>query len=83
MGGKTMDEQIDPRPVYEADQVLTLRDLVGIRNGYIYQYVNTPWYNLHRRFMLRVGTGVCTALVHWLAHGKPEGGMSCGEQHEV
>lgn len=77
-------EPIDPRPVFESDQVLTFYDIHGIRNGYVYQYNKTPWYKLRRRHQFRVGIGVCNEMLHWLAHGKPPEGVNCGGgQHGV
>lgn len=72
-----MENPPDPRPVYEADQVLTIYDLVGIRNGYVYQYRRTPPWNLERRFLLQAGIGVCNEMIHWLHHGKPPNGVNC------
>jgi hypothetical protein len=61
---------IDPRPVYEYDQVITIRDLIAIRNGYVYQYGLLPWYKAYKKWMFRVGIGVCSELMHWLSTGK-------------
>lgn len=76
-----MDNPPDPRPVFEADQVLTLYDIMGIRNGYIDQYKKTSWLNFERRRLLRTGVGVCNEMLHWLAHGKPPNGVSCRGGH--
>lgn len=76
-----MDNPPDPRPVFEADQVLTFYDIMGIRNGYIYTYQNAPWYSVRRKFIMRVGIGVCNEMLHWLAHGKPAGGVKCRGGH--
>lgn len=76
-----MNNPPDPRPVYEADQVLTLYDISAIRNGYIYQYQHLPWFELKRKWVLRIGVGVCNEMLHWLAHGKPQNGIKCGGQH--
>lgn len=77
-----MDNPPDPRPVFEADQVLTLYDIMGIRNGYIHQFQNTPWYKIERRWMLRLGVAVCNEMLHWLAHGKPPNGVNCRGGHD-
>lgn len=70
-------------PVFKTDQVFTFYDIEAVRNGYIYQYQGTSKYNLKRRWMLRVGVGVCNELLHWLAHGKPQNGVKCkGDRHE-
>lgn len=66
-------------PVFEETQVITYLDLGAIRNGYAFQYRDTPWYNVKRKFMLRVGVGVCNELLHWLHHGKPVDGVKCQE----
>lgn len=76
-----MENAPDPRPVFEADQVLTFYDILGIRNGYAFQYGRTPWIDLKRRFMLRVGIGVCNEMLHWLSHGKPPEGVKCQGGH--
>lgn len=76
-----MENPPDPRPVYEADQVVTIYDLMGLRNGYIWQYQHTPWYHFQRRWLFRVGIGVCNEIMHWLAHGKPAGGVQCRGGH--
>jgi len=76
-----MENPPDPRPVFEADQVLTLYDLIGIRNGYIHQYKNTSWFNFDHRKRLQVGIVVCTEMLHWLAHGKPANGIECRGGH--
>lgn len=76
-----MENPPDPRPVFEADQVLTLYDIIGIRKGYAYQLENTPWWNFSRRWMFRVGMGVCSEMLHWLAHGKPANGVQCQGGH--
>lgn len=78
-----MDNPPDPRPVFEADQVLTVYDLFGLRNGYIYQYQRTPWYNFRRRLMFQIGVGVVNEMLHWLAHGKPQGGVKCRGGHNA
>lgn len=62
----------DTRPVYEADQVITEYDIVAIRNGYILQYNETHWWNIKRRFILRVGVGVCSEFLSWIRDGKPQ-----------
>lgn len=76
-----MENPPDPRPVFEADQVLTIYDLFGIRNGYIYQYKKMPWFNFRRRYLLRIGIGVCNEMIHWLNHGKPSNGIQCKGKH--
>jgi len=76
-----MDNRIDPRPVFEYDQVLTVYDLLGVRNGYIYQYQHTPWYRFQTRFKFLAGVGACNEMIHWLAHGKPVGGVNCKGGH--
>lgn len=76
-----MDNPPDPRPVFEEDQVLTYRDLFGVRNGYIYQYQMTPWFYVYKRFKFLAGIGVCNEMLHWLAHGKPRGGVDCQGGH--
>lgn len=72
-----MENPPDPRPVYEADQVVTLYDLMAIRGGYIEQYRRTRMWEFRRRFMLRAAVGVCNELLHWLHHGKPLNGVDC------
>lgn len=76
-----MQNPPDPRPVFEADQVLTFYDLMGIRQGYIAQYHATPWYQIRRRSMFRIGIGVINEQLHWLAHGKPVNGVQCQGGH--
>lgn len=76
-----MDRQIDPRPVFEYDQVLTAQDLFGIRNGYLYQYQATPWYRFQTRLKFLIGIGVLNEMMHWMAHGKPPGGVNCKGGH--
>lgn len=76
-----MENPPDPRPVFEADQVLTFYDIIGIRNGYIMQYRTSPWFQFNRRYMLRCGIGVCNEMLHWLSHGKPAGGVVCQGGH--
>lgn len=80
-----MDNMPDPRPVFEYDQVLTAHDLFAIRNGYIYQFRNLPWYKFSSRLKFLTGIGVCNEMLHWLAHGKPAGGVNCrgGQAHEL
>lgn len=69
-------------PVFEESQVVTFLDLHSIKNGYIYQYHNTPWYNFKKRWMLRVGVSVVSELLYWLENGKPSGGnIREGENH--
>ena len=76
-----MDNPPDPRPVFEADQVITFLDLHGIRAGYYYQYEVTRWYQFKRRIMLLLGIAVCNEMIHWLTHGKPKGGVQCKGGH--
>lgn len=76
-----MENPPDPRPVYEADQVLTFYDLMAIRNGYVYQYRMTPWYKFRRRLMFLMGVGAINEMIHWLSHGKPKDGMKCRGGH--
>jgi hypothetical protein len=78
-----MDNPPDARPVFEADQVVTIYDLIGVRNGYIHQYQATPWFRFSRRFQFLVGVGVCNEMLHWLSHGKPYGGVKCGGHNAV
>lgn len=78
-----MDSKPDPRPVFEADQVVTFYDLMAIRNGYIYRYERTPWHDFQRRFLMRAGVGFCNELLHWLHHGKPKDGIKCNGGHNV
>lgn len=76
-----MNDPINSRPVYEADQVLTVFDLVGIRRGYVHQYRRTPPWDVNRRTMLAIGVQVCDEMLHWLHHGKPSKGVDprdCG-----
>lgn len=71
----------DP-PLYESTQVITLYDLIGIRKGYELQYHRTPRWRFRKRFMFLIGIGVCSELLHWLAHGKPVDGVQCrGEEN--
>jgi hypothetical protein len=63
--------EFDPRPVYEGDQVITMYDLIAIRNGYVYQYQESKWYQVVRKFKFRAGVGVINEILHWLSHGKP------------
>lgn len=77
-----MENMPDPRPVFEYDQVVTTRDLFAVRNGYIYQYTTTPWYKIRAKFKFLVGIGVCNEMIHWLAHGKPLGGVVCNGGHK-
>jgi|WetSurMetagenome_2_1015567.scaffolds.fasta_scaffold542284_1 hypothetical protein len=74
---------IDPRPLYEADQVLTMYDIMAIRNGYIMQYQNAPWYWFRKKWMFRLGVGVCNEFLHWLYHGKPVDGVKCKGGHDA
>ena len=74
--------QIDPKPVFEQDQVLTFYDLMALRNGYIFQYRRTPWYQFKNRLKFRAGVGVVNEMLHWLAHGKPPGGTTCQGGHD-
>lgn len=76
-----MQNPPDPRPVFEADQVLTFYDLMGIRAGYIQQFHNTPWYQFERKRMFRIGIGVINEQLHWLHHGKPPNGVQCRGGH--
>lgn len=76
-----MENPPDPRPVYEADQVVTVYDLFGLRNGYIYQYHHTPRYRFIKRWQFRVGVGICNEVLHWLSHGKPLDGIHCEGDH--
>jgi len=76
-----MQNPPDPRPVFEADQVLTFYDIMGIREGYIFRFSKVPWYNFKQRFIFRVGIGVCNEMLHWLGHGKPRGGVQCKGGH--
>lgn len=78
-----MENPPDSRPVFEWDQVLTTYDLFGIRNGYVYQYQNLPWYRFRDRMKFLVGIGVCNEMLHWLAHGKPAGGVKCQGGHNA
>ena len=68
------------KPLFEADQVLTFYDIYAIRNGYVFQYEKLPWYAYQKKFMFRVGIGVCNELLHWLSHGKPEDGANYKEE---
>jgi hypothetical protein len=72
-----MNNPPDPRPVYEYDQVITIPDILALRNGYIYQYQNTRWYEVERRWRLRAGLMFCNEILHWLYHGKPRNGITC------
>lgn len=77
-----MENPPDPRPVYEADQVLTVYDLIGIRNGYVWKLRHTPWYDAPQRFIYKIAVNVLNEMLHWLAHGKPPGGVKCGGHYE-
>lgn len=61
---------INPRPVYESDQVVTIWDLVAIQNGYILQYRATRWWECMRRFKFRVALGALMEIEAWLKSGK-------------
>lgn len=78
-----MENPPDPRPVFEADQVLTVYDILAIKNGYWYQYRHTPWYHFTKRYQFRAAVGVCNEMLHWLAHGKPLDGIKCGGKHDL
>lgn len=76
-----MENPPDPRPVFEADQVITIYDLIAVRNGYIYQFTRTPWFDVRKRLKFQAGVGVCNELLHWLHHGKPANGINCEGGH--
>ena len=78
-----MSNPPDPRPVFEHDQVVTVFDIQAIREGYIHLYQTTPWHAFNRRWMLRVGVGLCNEILHWVAHGKPQGGTNCKGDHNA
>lgn len=61
---------IDPRPVFEYDQVLTMHDLVSIRNVVIYQYQNTPTWRLFKRYSFYVRIGILNSLIFWIHNNK-------------
>lgn len=76
-----MENPPDPRPVFEADQVLTYHDILGVRNGYYWQFTQTSWFHFLRRFKFMIGVSVCNEMLHWLAHGKPPNGVDCRGGH--
>lgn len=61
---------IDPRPVFEYDQVLTIPDLVAIRNGYAYQFDHTPRWKVWPRLQFYIAIGVLNSLLEWIGNQK-------------
>jgi hypothetical protein len=62
--------EIDPNPVYEADQVVTYRELYMMREGCIYQYEMTRWYQWKERLKIRASIGCLNAMLIWMKNGK-------------
>lgn len=58
-------------PLWEGSQVLTETDLIGIRNGFVLQLTQVPWYyfETRRKFMYMVITA--DLLLAWLHNNKP------------
>jgi len=61
---------IDPRPVFEYDQVLTVHDLLAIRNGYWYQFESTSKWRVWRRTQFYIAIGVLNSLLIWIKNRK-------------
>lgn len=59
------------KPLYEEDQVITYKELYAMREGCIYQYDLTHWWNYIERFKFRAAIGCINAMLVWMTHGKP------------
>lgn len=68
-----MTERPNTRPLYEADQVVTYRDLYGMRNGYVLQYRATRWWEFKNRYKFLVAIGTIDTMLYWLKQGKQIG----------
>lgn len=66
-----MSEEKPPVPqLYREEHVLTTNDLIGVRNGYVLQYLQTPSWHLWRRLKFQLGVGVIDSLMIYLRDGK-------------
>ena len=61
---------MDPRPVFEYDQVLTEWDLKALYNGFLFQYQHTHWWQFETRKQLAVALRVCISMMNWMKTGK-------------
>ena len=62
---------IDPRPVYEADQVLTINDLFSLRNGFVMQFNALAWFRYIEKFKFMMFIMCIDLLLAWINKGKP------------
>lgn len=58
-------------PVFRYTEVLSLADLDAIKQGYIWQWQHTKWYEYRKRQQFRFAIGTLNALFDWLQEGKP------------
>jgi len=62
--------QIDPKPVYEYDQVLTQQDMLALLNGFVYQFNKLPRWRVWQRLQLAVAINVTVKMIAWLKNSK-------------
>lgn len=61
---------MNTRPLYEEDQVVTYRELLMMRNGCIYQYEATKFWQWKERLKIRASIGCLEAMLVWMKNGK-------------
>lgn len=76
-----MDNPPDPRPVYEADQVVLVYDLLQIRSSYYIRAELLPWWNFKRKFIYRVAGETANEILKWLLQGKKVHSCTGGHHH--
>lgn len=53
----------DDKFLYANSRALSYAELVGIYNGFIYQFDHTSWFNLKKKIILYVAIGVLQTLL--------------------
>lgn len=64
---------VDPfaqTPVYKEEQVITPYDLNAIRNGFVLQMYTIKWWEIEKKYRMKVAIGVIDALFHFLDNDK-------------
>lgn len=71
--------EVNNRPLYEEDQVITDRQLAQMLQGLVYQYQYTRWWDWVERLKIRASIGCIQAMISWMKNGKPTVRLHQGE----
>lgn len=60
--------------VYKWDQVITESELFALLKGYLYLEEKCKWYQLIRKYQLKIAVNIIDNVIAWLEDGKHTNG---------